>query len=285
MTTLLESLAMSSRTPLNVCTVMFDLDGVIWRGQRPFPEAGPAVQWLGEQGISSYFLTNNSTRTRADYVGLLARAGITCTEDRIMTSAYATALYMAERGWKDKQALVIGENGLEEELKRAGMRVARPPEWRDAQAVVVGLTRSFDYEALFCAQQAILSGATFIASNRDGTYPTEEGLLPGAGSIVAAVAAATHTEPTVVGKPQPYMVEKVLASANCSAEHAALVGDRLDTDIELARRLGIFAILVLTGVTTMEAARAAEGLCRPDAIIETLGELPSLLKGGHGGCD
>lgn len=275
---------MSARTPLDLRTIMFDLDGVIWRGRKPLPEAAPAIRWIRERGISCYFLTNNSTRTRADYVRLLAQAGIECSEDNIMTSAYATAAYMVEQGWTGRSALVIGESGLAEELRRVGIKVMQPPEWKNAEAVVVGLTRRFDYEALFCAQQAILSGARFIASNRDGTYPTEDGLLPGAGAIVAAVQAATHAEPFVVGKPQPYMVEKVLASANCPTEQAALVGDRLDTDVALARRLGLFAILVLTGVTNREAAESAEGSCRPDVIIENLGELPSLLKGGHHGC-
>ncbi len=275
---------MPARSPQDFCTIMFDLDGVIWRGRTAFPEAGPAIKRLGEHGIHCHFLTNNSTRTRADYVHLLGQAGITSTEDRIMTSAYATALFMAEQGWKNKRVLLIGERGLEEELRRAGFMVRQPPEWRGADAVVVGLTRRFDYEALFCAQQAILSGATFIASNRDGTYPTEDGLLPGAGSIVAAVQAATNAEPIVVGKPQPYMVEKVLACVECPAERAALVGDRLDTDIQLAKRLGLFAVLVLTGVTTLEAAQSADEPSRPDAILANLGELPSLLEGGRHGC-
>jgi 4-nitrophenyl phosphatase len=276
---------MPSRIPPSLCIVMFDLDGVIWRGSKPFPEAGPAVAWLAGQGVHCHFLTNNSTRTRADYVRLLAGAGITTGVDRIMTSAYATALYMDEQGWRGKKALVIGEGGLKEELLQVGVGVMQPPDWRGAEAVVVGLTRTFDYEALFCAQQAILSGATFIASNRDGTYPTEEGLLPGAGSIVAAVAAAGHAEPIVVGKPEPFMVNKVLAGASCLPEQAALVGDRLDTDIKLAKELGIFAILVLTGVTTMQAAQSAGESCRPDAIMPNLGELPSLLKGGRSGRD
>ena len=195
-----------------------------------------------------------------------------------MTSAYATALYMSEHGWRGEAVFVIGEHGLHEELQHAGMRPMKAPEFLGARAVVVGLDRQFDYESLRCAQQAIIAGAEFIASNGDDTYPTENGIVPGAGSIVAAVAAAAGKEPLVIGKPNSFMLDRLLAQAGCRAEQAVLIGDRLDTDIALGRRVGMATVLVLTGVTSRQRAESAPAEQRPDVIIEDLGQLPSLLE-------
>jgi phosphoglycolate/pyridoxal phosphate phosphatase family enzyme len=258
--------------------LIFDLDGVIMRGQTVIPQAPQVLRALAENGFRAYFLTNNSTRTRADYLALLSAVGIPCSEEQVMTSAYATALYMSEHGWGGKAVFVIGERGLHEELRLAGMRPTEARDFREAQAVVVGLDRQFDYEALRSAQQAILAGAEFIASNGDDTYPTETGIVPGAGSIVAAVAAAAGKEPLVIGKPNTFMLERLLAQAGCPAECAVLVGDRLDTDIELGRRVGMVTVLVLTGVTDRVRAESAPPGQRPDVIIEDLSQLLSFLE-------
>jgi len=263
--------------PSKPCAVIFDLDGVILRGENVIPSAPPALQALAAEGVQTFFLTNNSTRTRADYVSLLSRAGISCSEQQVMSSAYATAIYMSENGFKGGLVLAIGERGLQQELQAAGMQPIRPPKFQGAQAVVVGLDRKFNYEALFCAQQAILAGAKFIASNSDGTYPTENGISPGAGSIVAAVAAATGKSPLVIGKPNTFMLDRLLGHIGCPPARALLVGDRLDTDIQLGRKVGMMTALVLTGVATRQAAEQAGPEQRPDAIIEDLGELRSLF--------
>jgi len=144
--------------------------------------------------------------------------------------------------------------------------------------VVVGLDRGFDYQKLLKAQRAILSGAEFLATNPDPTFPTEEGLIPGAGSIVAAVERATGRRPKVIGKPEPFMLELALRLSGARREECVVVGDRLDTDILAGNRAGMITVLVLTGVTTEEEARRAEGELRPKFVIPNLLWLEGVLR-------
>jgi HAD superfamily hydrolase (TIGR01457 family) len=252
-------------------TYIFDLDGVIYRGSEPQPEAKETVARLRSNGDLVFFLTNNSTQTRQQYSEKLSGMGIPTPPDDIMTSGCATALYLAESGGSGKRAYVVGEEGVREELKAVGIHVV---EEEPADYVVVGLDRQFTYEKLLRAQQAILHGTQFIATNRDVTYPLEEGLvIPGGGSIVAAIEAASGTIPRVIGKPEIYSVRMILEKAGARTEDAVVVGDRLDTDILAGRRAGTQTVLVLSGVSTREDAESAPPEMHPDVIIERLGEL------------
>lgn len=252
-------------------TYIFDLDGVIYRGNEPQPDAIETVARLRSSGDSVFFLTNNSTQTRQQYADKLTGMGIPTIPDDIMTSACAAALYLAETGGRGKRAYVVGEEGIREELKAVGIQVV---EQEPADYVVVGIDRLFTYQKLLNAQQAILHGAQFIATNRDVTYPLEEGrVIPGGGSIVAAVEAATGKTPILIGKPEIYSVKMVLEKAGSRPEDAVVIGDRLDTDILAGRRAGTRTVLVLTGVSTREDAESAPLEMRPDRVIERLGEL------------
>lgn len=252
-------------------TYIFDLDGVIYRGNEPQPEASETVARLRSNGDLVFFLTNNSTQTRQQYSDKLAEMCIPAPPDDIMTSGFATALYLAETGGCGKRAYVVGEEGVCEELNALGIRVV---EEKPADYVVVGLDRHFTYEKLLRAQQAILHGAEFFATNRDVTYPLEEGLvIPGGGSIVAAIEAASGTIPRLIGKPEIYSVRMILEKAGARPEEAVVVGDRLDTDILAGRRAGAHTVLVLSGVSTRKDAESAPPEMRPDVIIERLGEL------------
>jgi HAD superfamily hydrolase (TIGR01457 family) len=256
--------------------VIFDLDGVIYRGKRLLPHAAEAVAWARERGLAVRFLTNNSTITRGEYSQRLGEFGIPTPAEQVMTSAYATALYLESRGNGRGKVLVVGEGGLREEIAQAGFEVVQSAD--GARYVAVGMDRAFNYEMLCAAMQAILNGAEFIASNRDTTFPIENGLLPGGGTVVAAIEAAVGHPPILIGKPTTRMLELLLADLGCEPAEVLIVGDRLDTDIKVGRAVGLRTALVLTGISSAEEASAAPNEMRPEWVIESLAELPPLLK-------
>jgi 4-nitrophenyl phosphatase len=197
-----------------------------------------------------------------------------------MTSAHATALYLAAHGAAGRTVFVVGEFGLAEEMEAVGLRVLPLDGGERADYVVVGLDREFSYAKLSCAYKHVAAGAEFVATNRDPTFPMEEGVeVPGGGAMVAAIAAAAGREPVLIGKPRTYALERLLALAGAAPDgtDAVMVGDRTDTDVLVGRRLGLPTVLTLTGVTTRAAALAAPEEQRPDFIVETLEELPAVL--------
>jgi len=260
----------------NRLTYVFDLDGVIYRGLELQPCAREVLSALRSCGHEVRFYTNNSSMSRQSYVLKLEELGIPASIDEIMTSAYAAALYLVEQGAVGKTVYRIGERGITEELQAVGIHVISDDEEPEAHIdfVVVGIDRQFTYDKLTRAQQAILSGARFIATNMDATYPLEGGrVVPGAGGLVAAVQVASSTKPILVGKPEVYALNKLLELTNTPPERAVVVGDRLDTDILMGNKAGAHTVLVLTGVTTQQEALAAVGDMRPDRVIETLAQL------------
>jgi 4-nitrophenyl phosphatase len=256
--------------------VVFDMDGVLFLGNTPLPDAAPTVARLKQSGTIIRYLTNNSTQTRRFYAEKLAGFGITVSPDEIVTSASATASWIAANT-NIKNVFVVGGGGLVDELQSVGMTVITRdfPEGLDAScdAVVAGLDKGFTYDTLLRAQQVILRTGNFIATNRDTQYPTETGVIPGGGSIVAAIAAASECEPITIGKPEPLGLQFLLEQTGTSAGDALMVGDRLDTDIACANRVGMHSACVLTGVTSREQALAATGLLTPERIITNLAEL------------
>jgi 4-nitrophenyl phosphatase len=258
--------------------VVFDLDGVIYRGKTLIPHAAEAVQWARDRGLCVRFLTNNSTLTRDDYSNRLDKFGIPTPPDHVMTSAYATAAYLKACGEPGAKILVVGEGGLRAEIAAVGFEIVEPANADGARYVAVGMDRQFCYDMLRAAMTAVLAGAEFIASNRDTTFPIENGgLLPGGGTIVAAIEAAVGFPPVLIGKPTPRMLEMVICDLGCKPDEAVIVGDRLDTDIQVGRAVGVHTALVLTGITTAEQACAAADDMRPDWVLETLAQLPCVL--------
>lgn len=262
--------------------LVFDLDGVIYRGETAVPGAIPTLSHLTAAGHRLFFLTNNSTRSRRDYAGKLARMGYPATPEQVMTSAYATGLYLRERGAAGRRAFLIGEHGLAEEMTLAGLFVLALESDECADYVVVGLDRTLTFAKLQRAFQEVRAGATFIATNKDPTYPMEEGKeIPGGGSMVAALEYATGITPTAIGKPEPYTLLEILRLTASRAADAVMIGDRLDTDIRVGRRLGLTTVLPLTGVTTRADLGAAAPDARPDFVIDSLAELPAILERLH----
>ena len=257
-------------------TYIFDLDGVIYRGMELQPHAAEVIEALRSRGDNVRFFTNNATKTRDTFANKLISLGIPTKIEEVMTSAYATALYLADINAAGKTAYQVGERGIQVELEAIGLKVIKGEEEPEAHIdyVVVGLDRNFNYQKLSRAQNAIIKGAKFIATNEDATLPIESGtVIPGGGCMVAAIRIATSINPLVIGKPESYAIDKILQMTNTPREKAFLIGDRLETDIVGGNRAGATSILVLTGVTTRKQAEAAMGEIAPDKIIETLAEL------------
>ncbi len=262
--------------------VAFDIDGVIHRGTTLLPGAREALEDVLARGLLLRYVTNNSTQHRSAVAARLASFGLPAHAEIILTSGAATANWLRQRLDPGSPVLVVGGEGLAQELAEVGLapRLAAgvsPAQARDGfRAVVVGLDRSFTYDSLASAQQALLHGALFVATNTDATFPADDGFLPGGGAIVAAVATAAGRQPVVVGKPQVELARILAEPSGLAPREILFVGDRLDTDIEWARQADMRSVLVLTGV----ARRAdLEDPCapRPDYVLDDLGGLPPLL--------
>ncbi|MFH0818210.1 MAG: HAD-IIA family hydrolase [Candidatus Micrarchaeota archaeon] len=253
---------------------ILDLDGVLLLGDDAVPGAPAAVKKLREMGLKLRFMTNNATRSRRMLKKHLSENGFVVEEEELMTSAYGAANYLRER-FGSGRVFMIGEEGLSEELDRAGFDLVMDDK---ADFVVVGLDRHFTYEKLSIALRAIKNGARFIATNDDATLPTRSGLLPGAGAMVASLVWCSQKKPdVVVGKPYLLMFEQALKELETKAEETLLVGDRLETDILGGNDIGLHTVLVLTGVSTREDADKAGPDYKPKLIIDSVEKLPEKL--------
>ena len=250
-----------------VHNLLIDLDGVLYRGQTRLAGGPELIAFLEKHGIRYLLVTNNSTSTPSQFVERLGSIGIRVPERLIMTSGVATAAYLATLAPPGTKVNVVGEEALARELQKRGFVAAG----RDAQYVVCGWDRAVNFEKLKTACLAIRDGAIFIGTNPDKTYPLERDIIPGAGSILAALIAATDVEPIVVGKPEPIIIQQSLEALNASPEETAMLGDRLDTDILGGHRAGIATIMVLTGISTADEAVACEA--PPDLVCQDLLEL------------
>ena len=240
-------------------TWVLDLDGVVWLGDEPIPGAADAVARLRARGERVLFATNNSSAVLGDQEAKLERMGIPADGD-VLTAA-AAAARLVQPG---ERALVAGGPGIVEALVARG---ASPVRDGDADVVVVGFHRDFDYERMRVAVRAIQRGARLIATNDDATYPTPDGPIPGGGAIVAAIAYASGVRPVVAGKPHEPMADLVRA---VGGDAGTVVGDRPETDGGFARTLGYAFALVLSGVTHEDDLPVAPD---PDVVAATLAAL------------
>jgi 4-nitrophenyl phosphatase len=265
-----------SDLPDRVRLVIFDLDGVVYRGNEPIRGAPELVDFLHAAGVAVRFATNNSMVARDGYVERLAGMGIPTTADEIVTSTSATVVHLRLHAPHVRRVLAIGADGMRQELEAAGLAVDmaadvrqdRPgaPLDRAYDAVVVGLDPGFDYHRLAVATSAVTAGAALVATNADARYPTPDGFLPGAGSMVAAVSAASGAVPEVIGKPEPAMFRAILEASGISGSEAVVVGDNPASDVIGARRAGCSAILVLTGVADAASSDGLEAEAVPHAV-------------------
>ena len=255
--------------------VLIDLDGVVYTGREPIPGA---ARFLGEarrRGLKFLLVTNNSTTSPEHVAERLGSMHVDVQPSEILTSAQAAVGYVRRRAQPGTHVRVVGEAGLRQAAEEEGLVVVDGDA--SAEWVIAGLDRAFNYEKLAAATRAILGGAHFVATNADALLPVEGGqMVPGAGTMIAAIKTATAVEPVVVGKPEPGLFEHGLQRmGGLAPDQAAMIGDRLDTDVDGGRRAGLRTILVLTGVTTR--AEAAEANPPPDATLPDLASVTDLL--------
>ncbi len=259
---------------------VFDLDGVIWRGDSAIPGAAECVAALQKRGCRAMFASNNSTRTPQYFADKLGKLNIQATPTDIVTSTTVTVSYLRARFPDGGRIFIVGEAGLRAQLESAGFEVTQRNigELEKVIAVVAGLAREFCYADLARAQTYILGGALFVATNRDATFPVENGVLPGAGAVISALETASCQTPATMGKPEPTMLLQIIKEAGLQPSEVVMVGDRLDTDIACAHRAGIASVWVATGVVNWETARAAQGEEKPDILLSDLNELIDRLE-------
>ncbi len=246
--------------------LLLDLDGVVYHGRVPVPGAVEFIRrWRG-RGVGIRYITNRSGRTPEAVAAHLAALGVPCDPSEVVTSAVATALKLGPC-----RAFVIGEPGLVEVLGRHGIEVGDI----DPACVIVGGDSTVDYAKLTRAVRLVLAGARLIATNPDRLVNVETGVVPGNGAIVAAIAYATRAEPTVIGKPEPTLVQLALEQLGAAPDEALLVGDNLETDIEAGRRAGVRTVHLLTGIS--KPSDRSPGAPEPTWTARDFGELETLV--------
>jgi phosphoglycolate/pyridoxal phosphate phosphatase family enzyme len=250
----------------------FDLDGTVYLGDAALPGAVETIGRIRQAGRPVVFVTNNTLHTAEDYAAKLEGIGVAATTADIVTATDALVSYLKATG-QHGSLLVLGETPLLRTLSSAGFALTTDAALADV--VVVSFDRTFDYAKLVAAYRAVrLHGARLVATNPDPYCPTPDGGLPDCAAMLAAVQACTGSvAEAVVGKPSRHMAAALLDRLGVAASAAVMVGDRLNTDMVMARTAGMTGVLVLTGATSPAGLAAAEPALLPDYVIETLPEL------------
>jgi NagD protein len=245
---------------------LMDMDGVLVHEETAIPGADRFLTRLRERELPFLVLTNNSIYTPRDLSARLRSSGLEVPEDAIWTSALATARFLDDQR-PGGSAFVIGEAGLTTALHDAGYTLTE----REPDYVVLGETRTYSFSRITQAIRLIVEGARFIATNPDPSGPTPDGPVPATGSVAALISKATGVEPYFVGKPNPLMMRSALNAIDAHSESAAMVGDRMDTDMVSGLEAGMHTVLVLTGST--QRAEAERFPYRPSRIVDSIADL------------
>jgi NagD protein len=252
--------------PIRPFAYLIDMDGVIYRGGTLIPGADRFIDSLRRGGIPFRFLTNNSQRTRRDVAARLKRLGMEVDDEHVYTCAIATAQFLAKQK-PEGTAFVIGEGGLLNALHDVGYAIVD----KDPDYVVVGEGRTVNFELVEKALGMILAGAKLVATNLDPNCPTESGMRPGCGAIVAMLEAASGIKAFSVGKPSPLMLRGARKEMGVTTDQTVVIGDTMDTDILGGVQLGYKTVLVLTGGTSLEDL--SQYAYRPDKIVHSIEDL------------
>lgn len=250
--------------------VVCDIDGTLLRGDRALPGVGAFFKFLADMALPLVIATNNATRPPEHYVEQLANAGCRIGVNQVMTAALATVPYLCQRFENGALVYVIGEEGLMRALRDAGFTLV-PNARHAADVVVVGGDTHLTYTKLKDAVLLLQRGAMLVGTNPDMLIPVDEGLVPEAGTTLAALTAATGVEATIIGKPAPHLFAAAVQRLSCPPQEVVMIGDRLETDILGAQSFGLRSVLVETGVDSASAV-AATGI-RPDAVYADLRQL------------
>jgi len=249
--------------------LVIDLDGSVYHGNTLIEKADEALNFLGKK-YDILYLTNNSTRSRAEFARKLANFGISCTKQQLITSGYVSAQYIKEH-YASSKVYVIGEQGLKDELTEHDITICE----EDCDCVLVGLDKEFHYKKMSKALNIILNGAVFIATNNDPFLITSEGVKPGAGSLVSAIETASGKKAIVTGKPSAFITNLIVKELKVKPEEILIVGDNLQTDILMGIKGGMKTALVLTGASKMGDIERLQ--IRPDHIFESITKIPPFL--------
>jgi NagD protein len=250
----------------NITSWLTDMDGVLVHEGHVLPGAAELIAKWQAEGTPFLVLTNNSIYTPRDLSARLVAGGLNVPEDRIWTSALATAAFLDKQQPKGT-AFVIGESGLTQALHDIGyVQTDNNPDY-----VVLGETRNFNFENLTKAIRLINGGARFIATNPDATGPSAEGPLPATGSVAALITKATGMEPYIVGKPNPMMFRSAMRKIGAHSESTGMIGDRMDTDVVAGIEAGLHTVLVLTGIA--DDAEIRKYPFRPTEILNSVADL------------
>ena len=255
-------------------TYLIDLDGVVYRGNDLLPGAREFVDWLRANHKKYLFLTHNSFATSAQILAKLARMGITTDEEHLLTAGQAAIQNIARR-IPGGSVYVVGEPPLIKLVESHGL-IAVPFDSSEAEAVLVGLDRYFDYEKLACATNAVRAGALFVTINRDPLLPIAGGFIPGCGALAAAIEGASGVSPEVVGKPEPMLLLEAMQTLESQPEDTVMIGDGLDVDILAGQNARSHTLLVLSGRTTREDIEQLA--IKPDHVYEDLAEIMKDLE-------
>jgi 4-nitrophenyl phosphatase len=253
--------------------LIIDMDGVLWHGATPLPGYVEFFETLHRRDTKFVLATNNPSLTPQEFAQKATRMGSSVSPDQVITSANATVAYLKRKHHAGTRIHVIGEPSLKRVICDAGYVLGDDA----VEAVVASMDRSMTYETLKRGSLLIRTGVEFIGTNADAFYPAEEGILPGSGAMLAALAASTGRQPIIMGKPQVFMFELALERMGLSPDEAASVGDRLDTDVEGATVAGLQTILVLSGVTTPQTLAVSR--VRPTWVFSGIDELACALAG------
>jgi 5'-nucleotidase len=250
-------------------TYLIDLDGVIYRGNELLPGAKEFASWLETHKKKYLFLTNNSFATAAQILAKLERLGITTDNAHLLTAGQAAVQNIARR-LPEGVVYVVGEQPLIDLVESHGLKVASI-DAREADAVLVGLDRDFDYAILTCAMNAVRSGALFITINRDPVLPIVSGFIPGCGALAAAIEAASGVTPEVVGKPEPMLLQEAMHTLGSQPGETVMIGDGLQVDILAGQNAGTHTLLLLSGSSSKEDLEKSP--IKPDRVYQDLTEV------------
>ncbi len=243
-----------------------DMDGVVYHGNKLLPGVREFVNWLKTQNKQFLFLTNSSDRSPRELQEKLQRLGVEVAVENFYTSALATAAFLAQQN-PGGSAFVIGEEALINALQEAGFSLSdSSPDY-----VVMGETRSYNYEKLEQATLLVRNGAKLIGTNPDISDPSEKGIIPATGALISPLELATNCQAYFPGKPNPLMIRNALKKLACSGEESVIIGDRMDTDIRAGIESEIDTVLVLSGVSSTEDLQRFA--YRPQYIFDGVGSL------------
>jgi 4-nitrophenyl phosphatase len=254
----------------DIRALVIDMDGVLWLESTPLPGLIEFIDFLHHRAIPYVLATNNASKTPGQYVQKLAGFGVTVSPEHILTSPMATAAYLQSEFKAGATVFVVGQEGIREAMQQAGFTLVDDMS-RPADVVVAGIDFTLTYDKLKYGVMHIQRGARFVGTNSDVTFPAADGDWPGAGSILAAIQAATGQKPVTIGKPERLMFDIAVAKLGHSPAQTAMLGDRLETDILGAQRAGLKTILVTSGIDN-EATCQEKGIF-PDLILSGIDAL------------